>query len=152
MEDILSELSPRLRSLRRQAQHAEEYEQVRDDLQEVLREWYGYHWHKAQQDLSKVKAEVAQYESSLTEVRETQEKAEQSISGLRDRINTLRSQLNSWHRQLSQIHSRREETSKELAVSGERRRAAAGTRSQRKLGNQPFRRRAFSPRYPPGRL
>ncbi len=123
VEDILSELSPRLRSLRRQAQHAEEYEQVRDDLQEVLREWYGYHWHKAQQDLSKVKAEVAQYESSLTEVRETQEKAEQSISGLRDRINTLRSQLNSWHRQLSQIHSRREETSKELAVSGERRRA-----------------------------
>ncbi len=31
--------------------------------------------------------------------------------------------MNSWHRQLSQIHAQREETTRELAVSDERRRA-----------------------------
>jgi len=123
VEDILSELSPRLRSLRRQARRAEEYEQVRVDLQEVLREWYGYHWHQAQKELQQVKKEVAQHEKNMMQVRSVQDTAEQTLAEMRDQINTLRSQLNSWHRQLAQIHTRREETSRELAVSGERRRA-----------------------------
>ncbi len=123
VEDILSELSPRLRSLRRQARRAEEFEQVRVDLQEVLREWYGYHWHQAQKELQQVKKEVAQHEKNMLEVRSVQDTAEQALADMRDQINTLRSQLNSWHRQLAQIHTRREETSRELAVSGERRRA-----------------------------
>ena len=123
VEDILSELSPRLRSLRRQARRAEEYEQVRTDLQEVLREWYGYHWHQAQKEIQQVKKEVEQHEKNLQSVKEVQTSAEQTLAEMRDRINNLRSQLNSWHRQLSQIHSQREETSRDLAVSGERRRA-----------------------------
>ena len=123
VEDILSELSPRLRSLRRQARRAEEYEQVRADLQEVLREWYGYHWHQAQQELQQIKKEVSQHEKNLQAVKDVQMTAEQSLAEMRDRINNLRSQLNSWHRQLSQIHAQREETSRDLAVSGERRRA-----------------------------
>lgn len=132
VEDILTELSPRLRSLRRQASRAEEYVQVRDDLEAVLREWYGYHWHKAQKELQLVRADVAKHEAHLNEVRENQTVAEQSINELRDRINTLRSQLNSWHRQLSQIHTRREETSRELAVSDERRRALQEQEAQAK--------------------
>lgn len=123
VEDILSELSPRLRSLRRQAKRAEEYEQVRDDLQVVLREWYGYHWHVAQKDLQKVKQDVEQFAKNLKQVQESQVSTEDDLAEIRERINNLRSQLNSWHRQLSQIHSRREETSRELAVSGERKRA-----------------------------
>jgi len=123
VEDILSELSPRLRSLRRQSRRAEEFEQVRTDLQEVLREWYGFHWHRAQKELQQVKKDVALHEKNMMEVRSVQDTAEQSLAEMRDQINTLRSQLNSWHRQLAQIHTRREETSRELAVSGERRRA-----------------------------
>ena len=55
VQDILAELQPRLRSLERQARRAGEYEQVRADLQVLLREWYGYHWHHAQQDLSEAR-------------------------------------------------------------------------------------------------
>ncbi|MCB2179767.1 chromosome segregation protein SMC [bacterium] len=123
VEDILSELSPRLRSLRRQARRAEEYEQVRDDLQVVLREWYGYHWHIAQKELHKVKQDVEQFGKNLQALKDSQNSTEDNLSEIRERINNLRSQLNSWHRQLSQIHSRREETSRELAVSGERKRS-----------------------------
>ncbi len=50
VEDILAELKPRLSSLERQARRAQEYEQVRVDLQVLLREWYGYHWHEAQKE------------------------------------------------------------------------------------------------------
>ncbi|MFN2146458.1 MAG: chromosome segregation protein SMC [Anaerolineales bacterium] len=123
IEDILSELSPRLRSLRRQAQRAEQYDQVRADLEAVLREWYGYHWHKAQKELQTIREEVAQHEKNLATVKSEQDNTEQSLAEMRDKINTLRGQLNSWHRQLSQIHARREETTRELAVSDERRRA-----------------------------
>ncbi|MEJ2757011.1 MAG: chromosome segregation protein SMC, partial [Anaerolineales bacterium] len=123
VEDILSELSPRLRSLRRQARRAEEYEQVREDLQVVLREWYGYHWHMAQKDLAKVKQDVDKFAQNLNNLKEAQNTTEDTLSGIRERINNLRAQLNSWHRQLAQIHSRREETSRELAVSGERKRS-----------------------------
>ncbi|HES58478.1 MAG TPA: hypothetical protein ENO21_03510, partial [Firmicutes bacterium] len=123
VEDILSELSPRLRSLRRQASRAEQYEQVRADLEAVLREWYGYHWHKAQRDLQSVREEVAKHEKNLKSVKDEQDVTEQQLVEVRDKINALRGQLNSWHRQLSQIHTQREETSRELAVSDERRRA-----------------------------
>jgi chromosome segregation protein len=123
IEDILSELSPRLRSLKRQASRAEQYDQVRADLEAVLREWYGYHWHKAQQELQTIHAQVAEQEKNLKTVRAKQTGTEKSLSEMRDKINVLRGQLNSWHRQLSQIHAKREETSRELAVSDERRRS-----------------------------
>ena len=35
-------------SLERQARKAQEYEQVRADLRMLLRDWYGYHWHRTQ--------------------------------------------------------------------------------------------------------
>jgi chromosome segregation protein len=130
VQDILSELGPRLRSLSRQAKRAEEYEQVRSDLQAVLGEWYGYHWHHSQQELQQTMHEVAAREKELGAAQQIQGKAEQSLAEIRDRINTLRSQLSSWHRQLSQIHTEREETSRELAVSGERRRALEEQESQ----------------------
>src|SRR5512134_1285327 len=52
--DIMSELEPRLRSLERQARRAIEHGRAQNDLKVVLLEWYGYHWHRAQRDLSQV--------------------------------------------------------------------------------------------------
>jgi chromosome segregation protein len=51
--DIMSELEPRLRSLERQAKRAIEYSRAQADLKVILREWYGYHWHSAQQELTR---------------------------------------------------------------------------------------------------
>ncbi len=50
--DIMSELEPRLRSLERQAKRAIEYIRAQADLKVILREWYGYHWHHAQKELT----------------------------------------------------------------------------------------------------
>lgn len=40
VEDILAELRPRLRSLERQAERAQQHEQVKVDLRILLRDWY----------------------------------------------------------------------------------------------------------------
>ena len=46
VSDILSEIRPRLNSLRRQANRARNYELVAADLRELLRIWYGFQWEK----------------------------------------------------------------------------------------------------------
>ncbi|TAK13634.1 MAG: chromosome segregation protein SMC [Anaerolineae bacterium] len=130
VEDILAELAPRVKSLERQAQRAGEYEQVRADLQAILREWYGYHWHLGQQEYLDAVTYAGQQEQSLMAARENQEALDHDLLTLRDRISGLRARLGSWHRELAALHTRRESTSRELAVSDERQRALRERQTQ----------------------
>ncbi|MBN2499993.1 MAG: chromosome segregation protein SMC [Anaerolineales bacterium] len=129
VEDILAELRPRLRSLQRQARRAEEYEQIRTDLREILREWYGFHWHRSQRELLEARTHAQVQEEHLAEAQKTQEELSGRLTTTRDHINSLRMQLNSWHRQLSQLHTNREETSRDLAVNDERQRSLVNQRN-----------------------
>ena len=47
-EDIINELRPRARTLRRQAERAEEHMLLVQDLRELQRIWYGYQWQNVQ--------------------------------------------------------------------------------------------------------
>lgn len=123
VQDILAELQPRLRSLERQARRAQEYDQVRADLKVLLREWYGYHWHKAQIDLSEAQALAHQRETSLDQVRQGQSSLDEQVSALHETIQSLRARLNTWHRQIAELHSQREQIIRSLAVADERERA-----------------------------
>ncbi|HSO14301.1 MAG TPA: chromosome segregation protein SMC [Anaerolineales bacterium] len=121
--DIMSELEPRLRSLERQAKRASEYLRAQADLKVILREWYGYHWHKAQQELTDAREVVKAQEARLQEARAEHVKTQAEYNSFRERLSSLRSRLNAWHRQSAELHSQREEVSRELAVLEERRRA-----------------------------
>jgi chromosome segregation protein len=121
--DILSELEPRLRLLERQARRAQEYGQVKADLHLILREWYGYHWHRSQKELSEVQEIVRQQEVRLNEARATYHGLTDGFSATRARLFGLRTRLNDWHRQSAALHQQRETISRELAVLEERRRA-----------------------------
>lgn len=123
VQDIMAELQPRLRSLERQARRAREYEQVKADLRVLLREWYGYHWHHAQEELVAAREIARQQERGLNSARDKQTSLEEELAGLRERTQGLRASLNSWHRQSSQLHSRREALSRDLAVAEERMRS-----------------------------
>jgi len=127
--DILSELEPRLRSLERQAKRANEYSRAQADLKIILREWYGYHWHKAQQELADTREGVKAQEARLQEARAIHEKAQAEYNAFRERLSGLRGQLNTWHRQSAELHNQREEVSRELAVMEERRRSLLSTQS-----------------------
>ncbi len=121
--DIMSELEPRLRSLERQAKRSIEFSRVQADLKLVLREWYGFHWHRAQRDLTDVRESLRAQETRLKDARENYEKMQVGYSSFRERLSGLRAQLNHWHRQSADLHNQRESISRELAVLEERRRA-----------------------------
>ncbi|MCX7754202.1 MAG: chromosome segregation protein SMC [Anaerolineales bacterium] len=128
--DILAELEPRLRGLERQARRAQEYQQVQADLKLILREWYGYHWHRAQKEWTEAQAFARQQEAKLHEARETYRALTEGFATTRARLFDLRAQLNEWHRQSAGLHQRREAISRELAVLEERRRALTESRAQ----------------------
>jgi len=121
--DILAELGPRLRSLEKQAKRSQDYLQVQADLHDSLREWYGYHWNRAQREMNESRDLALSHDAKLQEVREAHQDIRQKFSEFRDKLQSLRSQLNSWHRESSKLHNNRENISREMAVLEERRRA-----------------------------
>ncbi len=123
LQDILAELEPRLKSLVNQMERVQKYEQVQKDLRGVLREWYGYHWHRMQAEFVRAQHYAQQQESLLMGARSDQSAVAQSLTSLRDEIQGMRARLNSWHRQQAQFHNRREEVSRDLAVFAERTRS-----------------------------
>jgi len=127
--DIMSELEPRLRSLERQAKRSIEYSRAQADLKVILREWYGYHWHRAQRELTNAREVVKAQEVRVLEARESHQKTQDEYTTFRERLTGLRAQLNGWHRQSAELHNQREEVSRELAVLEERRRSLLTTQS-----------------------
>ncbi len=129
VQDILAELRPRLRSLERQARRSTEYQQLREDLKILLREWYGYHWHRAQADLAETKHAAEAQSVLLAQARAAHNEYDTSLSQVRSQINGLRARLSSWHRQLADLHRQREEISRQQAVADERTRALSVQRA-----------------------
>ncbi|MBN1148668.1 MAG: chromosome segregation protein SMC [Anaerolineales bacterium] len=137
VQDILAELRPRLRSLEKQARRAQEYEQVRADMRVLLREWYGYHWHRAQKELAEARDAARIHEVRLEQDRQEQALHDQKLSTLRQSLQQLRSNLSDWHKRLAELHTRREALGRELAVAEERERSlqAQAERAQVELLN-----------------
>jgi len=126
--DIMSELEPRIRTLSRQSKRAQEYTRLQEDLQVVLREWYGYHWHKTQRELTESREIQRQQEAHQRDARESYQSVQEEYATFRENLQGLRTQLNGWHRELSELHSQREAVSRELAVLDERQRSLTNSR------------------------
>ncbi|HRN51049.1 MAG TPA: chromosome segregation protein SMC [Anaerolineales bacterium] len=129
VEDILAELKPRLRSLQRQAERAEEFATLRADLRNTLREWYGYHWNKSQTEIRQLHQDADLHEQNLAQARQKQSQHNQEVTKLRTRTQELRVQLNEWHRKLAELHAGRQGASRDLAVADERERALGERRT-----------------------
>jgi chromosome segregation protein len=121
--DILSEIKPRLRSLERQSQRFQEYQQVQSDLQLLLREWYGYQWHQKQQDLRNIRNAYQDQETRLHSLRKKHLEAETKVEETRTKLHSLRKALESNYGVLSTNHRELEQTTRELAILEERQRA-----------------------------
>ncbi len=123
VQDILTELEPRLKHLERQARRAAEYAAAQADLRLLLREWYGYHWHRAQHEMTEARQAVRAQEERVAEARQAHLRAQADANTFREHLSHLRTQLNAWHRQAAALHSQREGISRDLAVLDERQRA-----------------------------
>ena len=117
--DIISELTPRLRYLKGQARRAQEYQQLRTDLEAQLRTWYGYRWRQALLGLTgaKIRAEDAA-NASREETAELNVLLDQ-VAMRREERGRLRDQLSEWHRTSSTLHRQAESVQRELAVRSE---------------------------------
>lgn len=127
--DIMAELEPRIKSLERQAKRAMDFARTQADMKLVLREWYGYHWHRAQRNLSDIRETVRGQENRVREARASHENMQAAYAVFRERLSGLRTQVNGWHRQSAELHNQRESISRELAVLEERRRSLTGTQA-----------------------
>jgi chromosome segregation protein len=118
--DILTELRPRLRSLDRQMKRSKDYEQVKTDLQETLRIWYGFHWYQLLDEVNAV-ALNASDETQLREgLQQKQIDAEKRLVVVRTRIDDLRSKIDRWGEENVVSYGERERVGRELAVAEER--------------------------------
>lgn len=122
VQDLLREMEPRLRTLERQAQRAEERRQVATDLEAALRLWYGYQWQQALQQLERAQAAAVAAAAVVARRQEELAAIEAQISRLRERQAALRAQLDDWHRQSSELHRQAEGVQRQLAVVSERQR------------------------------
>ncbi|RMF47881.1 MAG: hypothetical protein D6755_04535, partial [Anaerolineae bacterium] len=130
VQDILAELRPRLRSLERQARRAREHAQIQADLRLILREWYGYHWHRRQHSLIEAQAHARQSASMRNAARREWETLGQELSARRQKLQGVRARLDSWHRQLAELHTRLQQIGRDVAVTEERMRSAEAQERQ----------------------
>ena len=126
VQDIITEIKPRLRSLERQARRANEYEQIKADLHEGLRELYGYQWHHSQEEFNLAQKTEETKEKELLQARKDQEKLDEKAHQLQINISKIRENLASWQQEIAVLNSRREIIDQKLAVAVERDRSLKG--------------------------
>ena len=122
VQDILAELKPRLRSLERQAKRAEEFEQVRGDLKDALRTWYGFHWGQVQRTVSASRSGAQALGIDREALRDQQEALEEGLAQAKARIDSLRAELHLISQRSSTFYSEREALGRRMAVASERQR------------------------------
>lgn len=120
VQDILAEITPRLRQLERQAQRAGEYAQVRAELGALLRTWYGYQIGQAQAAYELAQATAGEAAAALEQARRTMADLDERLKTLRHEAAELRAQLAAWSRQEGQLRAARDRAERECAVQRER--------------------------------
>ncbi len=120
IQDIVSEISPRLKYLRRQADRYSEYVQIEADLRGQLREWYGFRWHRQLAELAEQQGIEANLRRSVALRQEAVDAVRGELLAIRQRQTELRADVGDLHGVSSDLHRRADQVGRELAVSRER--------------------------------
>ncbi len=122
-DDVIGELEPRLRSLRRQANAAKQYRDIRHELDaaQILLLRLQHHQANAQIDLARQSDQVAQHH--VATVTTLLQDGNSHISAIRQQIRTLREEISTVYADGSRLHSRAESLQRAIAVADERAKA-----------------------------
>ena len=123
INDILTELEPRIHSLEKQQEKTITYLQIDADLKLLLNDWYGYHWHTTQKNLEAAVVFNTQQQAKLDKSRELRQELEKKLKESQDSLQNKRGKLSELHLQLSKLHIEKEENTRKLAVLEEREKA-----------------------------
>ncbi len=118
--DLLSELEPRLRSLKRQASQARQQREISAQLHDLLVAYYADQWRTARQDQSSAEARLLHLRSSLEETRHSQESAAAELQQMRDLLHSHQQQRDSHQQQRAAVQSRLETARRQLSLAQDR--------------------------------
>ncbi len=120
--DIVGEIEPHLRRLKKQAARAEQYAELTAALNATLLTWYGFRWGRAVAELEQARQRVAYHDEKVRQYVGVSDTVTTGIVELRKRIAEARTQLADLHRASGAHHTEAERRQRELAVARERRR------------------------------
>jgi chromosome segregation protein len=120
LSDLLAELEPRLRSLKRQAGQARQHRELSDELRSLQTRHYAAQWRAARELTARTAAEAARLERELDQARAAQAAAGAELQSLRAALRARRDELGRLHQQSSDLHRRAEAAQRDLAVGNER--------------------------------
>ncbi|GAB4198655.1 MAG: chromosome segregation protein SMC [Roseiflexaceae bacterium] len=127
--DVLVELEPRLRSLKRQAALARSYRELSEELRALLLRHYGLVWRAARRALAQAEQAEQGLASELAARRAAHAASVDELRVARETLRDLRERLGALHNESSGLHQRAETLQRDLAVGAERL-AALATREE----------------------
>jgi chromosome segregation protein len=130
VNDIINEISPRMRRLEREAERTRRHALLTEQLEGLLRTWYGFRWRQAQQNLRRSRDALSRRETVVDHARQALDDLDEQVEVLRARQSQLREQLGAWHRESGELHRQMEEVQRDLAVWRERARLLAAQRDE----------------------
>jgi chromosome segregation protein len=128
INDIINEITPRLRRLEGESERTEYHGLLTQQLDGLLRTWYGYRWKQEQLNLLRAEDALRRREQSLAQRREVMETLDARTQALRSRQAELRTALSAWHRKAGQLRAEADAVQRDLAVAQERGRQEARQR------------------------
>lgn len=120
VNDLINEIAPRLKRLEVQAKRAQQYEELSQQLENLLGIWYTYRWQKAQTALRQAEAKAREREGLSREHQAELGELARRKAELRAQQNQLRQKISDWRLQETSLQTQAEEKKRELAVSQER--------------------------------
>ena len=138
VQDILSEIAPRLRRLEQQVERFRERERVAAHLLRLQRAWYGYHWGQAQEALYTARERARVLEERLATRQVQAEQVGSGLAQLRQQQMELRARLRDTYRQTADLHDQADAAQRELATLTERVRLLAARREEMLQEQEPL--------------
>jgi len=120
VSDLLADLEPRLRTLRRQAGQARQYREWQAELQKLLTRWHYTGWQAAQAQAQQAQHQAQQAEDTLARLRVVQSEVTAALHVHRTALRERRAVLSALHHQAAQLHQQAETLQRDLAVENER--------------------------------
>lgn len=120
LSDLVGELEPQLRTLKRQARDAEAVGAVEAELSGLLRRWYTSQWTAALERLAAVETAERAAATLLATVREQREQTGQTLLADREQLREQRVALEQQRSALAEHDRQYQHVTRELAVTSER--------------------------------
>ncbi|GIV91330.1 MAG: chromosome partition protein Smc [Chloroflexus sp.] len=118
--DLLADLEPRLRSLRRQAGQARQYREWQAELHTLLARWHHAGWREAQAQEQQARLQAQQAEDELARRRAVHAGAMTAVQVHRAALRERREALGELHHQAALLHQQAEAIQRDLAIEQER--------------------------------